>query len=191
MGLCSGLKQTSYLNYRNHFLFQMSIAIFATYVLSSPENILDANKVFVTFSLVNSWSFALQLLPLAVNFTGQAWISAQRVKKFLMLEESDTDTVVHDPLAGNSLRWNNMQCTEMQCTDMCYTAMHWQDMHSDALTVINLCARCIDRLYRINYIHCNMFSNYLFDVLAKPLQVENASFKWSKDGATTLKKYVK
>ena len=80
--------------------FQTSITLFATYVLSSPANILDPSKVFVTFSLVNSWSFVLQLLPLAVNYTGQAVVSIKRILEFLMLEEADSDSVVYDKLAG-------------------------------------------------------------------------------------------
>ena len=74
--------------------------MFAAYVLSSDDHILDPDKVFVTFSLVNGWNFALQLLPLAVNYTGQAIIAIARIRDFLMLEEADDDAVTVDKTAG-------------------------------------------------------------------------------------------
>ena len=47
------------------------MAIFAVYTQLSPDNVLTAEKVFVTMSLINTLQFPLVLLPYAVSFTGQ------------------------------------------------------------------------------------------------------------------------
>ena len=52
-------------------LFQVSLAVFATYVLSSPNNILDANKAFVTLSLINILNWPMSNMPYAVTNTIQ------------------------------------------------------------------------------------------------------------------------
>ena len=44
-------------------LFQVSLTTFAVYVLSSPENVLDAQKAFVSLSLFNILRFPLSMLP--------------------------------------------------------------------------------------------------------------------------------
>ena len=49
---------------------QVSLAVFAAYVVAG--NILDANKAFVTLSLINLLNFPMSLLPLAVANTAQA-----------------------------------------------------------------------------------------------------------------------
>ena len=84
----------------NLYFFQISLAVFAAYVLSGDDHILDPDKVFVTFSLVNGWNFVLQLLPLAVNYTGQAIIAVGRIRDFLLLEEADDTAVTFDKTAG-------------------------------------------------------------------------------------------
>ena len=48
-------------------------------------------------------SFPIQLLPLAVNFTGQALISLRRITKFLALEEMEEDTTIYNKFAGTKL----------------------------------------------------------------------------------------
>ena len=45
--------------------------MFATYVLSSPENILTADKSFVTMSYINIFNVLLNILPFAVFYVGQ------------------------------------------------------------------------------------------------------------------------
>ena len=57
-----------------HFILQVSLAIFAMYVLISPDNILDADKAFVTLSYINLFNYSLSNLPIAVNNIGQVSI---------------------------------------------------------------------------------------------------------------------
>ncbi len=52
----------------NHVLFflQVSLTTFAVYVLSSPHNILDAEKAFVSLSLFNILRFPMSMLPMLI-----------------------------------------------------------------------------------------------------------------------------
>ena len=58
---------------------QISLAIFSTYVLSSPYNVLDADKAFVTRAYISTLNFIVSMLPLSVSFLGQ--VSAQACLK--------------------------------------------------------------------------------------------------------------
>ena len=78
----------------------MSLALFATYVLTSPDNILSPDKVFVTFSIINILQFPISQLPRAVNQISQAVIAVNRITRFLMLEEKDDDVVMYDEYMG-------------------------------------------------------------------------------------------
>ena len=49
--------------YQTVCLFQVSVTTFAVYVLSSEDNILDAQKAFVSLSLFNILKFPLSMLP--------------------------------------------------------------------------------------------------------------------------------
>ena len=86
-------RYSDYLKFHRLFLFQINLAVFAAYVLSSDDHILDPDKIFVTFSLVNGWNVTLQVLPNTVNYTGQVIISIRRIRDFLLLEEADDEAV--------------------------------------------------------------------------------------------------
>lgn len=47
---------------------QVALGTFAVYVLSSPDNILDANKAFVSLSLFNILNYPLSILPIVISF---------------------------------------------------------------------------------------------------------------------------
>ena len=48
------------------FIYQVSLTTFAVYVLSSPYNILDAEKAFVSLSLFNILRFPMSMLPMLI-----------------------------------------------------------------------------------------------------------------------------
>ncbi len=52
--------------------FVVALASFATFVLSSPENILDANVAFVSLTLFNLLRIPLNILPMLIIFMVQA-----------------------------------------------------------------------------------------------------------------------
>ena len=89
----------------------MMIAVMAAYVISSPDEPLDAIKIFVTYSLIMAWSTTMQFLPLAVNYTGQVMVSLKRIKNFLLLEEASLDDVRFDAQAGKTSISLQLLCT--------------------------------------------------------------------------------
>ena len=53
------------------FCLQVTIATFATFVESSPDNVLDARRAFVTLSLFNMLRVPLTLLSTIISMTAQ------------------------------------------------------------------------------------------------------------------------
>lgn len=68
---------------------------FTTYVLVDSNNILDANKAFVSLSLFGVMQAPIMLMPMAIMAMIQATIALKRIKKFLMSEELNLDNVQH------------------------------------------------------------------------------------------------
>ena len=64
-------------------IWQVSLATFAAYVLSG--NALDANKAFVTLSLINLLNFPMSLLPLGVANTVQVSSVSVQIKLVTLL----------------------------------------------------------------------------------------------------------
>ena len=59
--------------------FLVSLALFATYLLIDPNNVLTANKAFVTLSLLNLLRVPFGLLPIAVpNCSGKNKLKKQK-----------------------------------------------------------------------------------------------------------------
>ena len=66
------LRQMGYLAAGTSFVwacapFLVSLVTFATYVLSSTEHILDAERAFVALSLFNILRFPLSMLPMMIS----------------------------------------------------------------------------------------------------------------------------
>ena len=59
--------------------FLVSLVTFATYVLSSAENILDAERAFVALSLFNILRFPLSMLPMMIS--GMVQVSTNLCEK--------------------------------------------------------------------------------------------------------------
>ncbi|CAF0750239.1 unnamed protein product [Rotaria sp. Silwood1] len=92
------------------------IATFATYVLSSKDNILTAEKAFVSLALFNLLRFPLVVFPTIINSIIEANVSNKRIQKFLNNEEIDEYAVNKTTIDsdGNvirikdgSFRWSN------------------------------------------------------------------------------------
>ena len=49
----------------------MSLAVFATYVLSSPDNYLDPITAFVSLNLIGILNWTLNLMPTAISSVAQ------------------------------------------------------------------------------------------------------------------------
>ncbi|XP_042886660.1 multidrug resistance-associated protein 1-like isoform X6 [Penaeus japonicus] len=92
------LKQTAYLTAGTSFIwtctpFLVSLATFATYVSLSSENVLDAQKAFVSLTLFNLLRFPISMLPMLISSLVQASVSLKRMNKFMNADELDPNCV--------------------------------------------------------------------------------------------------
>ena len=86
------LKKAAYLNAVSTFLwtcapFLVALCSFAVFVLSSPDNILDAQTAFVSLTLFNLLRLPLNILPNVIVFMVQCGVSLKRINKFMNMEE--------------------------------------------------------------------------------------------------------
>ncbi|XP_022645623.1 canalicular multispecific organic anion transporter 2-like isoform X2 [Varroa jacobsoni] len=87
--------------------FLVSLASFATHVLSDPANVLDANKAFVSLSLFNILKLPMAFLPMLVSFTAMFFVSLNRVNKYLRSDELDKDAVQRIKGAASAISIRN------------------------------------------------------------------------------------
>ncbi|CAN7939451.1 unnamed protein product, partial [Ixodes hexagonus] len=89
MGL---LRKYSYLTALAFFItacssVAVSLASFATYVLISDNNVLDARTAFVSLTLFNRMQLPMFILPQFLSNAVQTRVSIMRIRKFLLLPE--------------------------------------------------------------------------------------------------------
>lgn len=87
--------------------FLVTLATFATYILSSDDNYLDAGKAFVSLSLFNILRFPINLLPMMVSYLVQANVSIKRISTFLKMGDLDPDNVQHSSIVESAIRVND------------------------------------------------------------------------------------
>nr|XP_046232339.1 ATP-binding cassette sub-family C member 3 isoform X3 [Scatophagus argus] len=73
--------------------FLVALTTFAVYVTVDENNILDAEKAFVSLSLFNILRFPLNMLPQVISSIVQANVSLKRIQNFLSHDELDPDAV--------------------------------------------------------------------------------------------------
>uniref|UniRef100_A0A3Q3RDE5 ATP-binding cassette, sub-family C (CFTR/MRP), member 3 n=1 Tax=Monopterus albus TaxID=43700 RepID=A0A3Q3RDE5_MONAL len=73
--------------------FLVALTTFAVYVTVDENNILDAEKAFVSLSLFNILRFPLNMLPQVISSIVQASVSLKRVQGFLSHDEIDPNSV--------------------------------------------------------------------------------------------------
>ncbi|XP_067274888.1 multidrug resistance-associated protein 1 isoform X1 [Pseudorasbora parva] len=100
------LKKTAYLGAVSTFTwvcapFLVALSTFAVYVLVDENNILDAQKAFVSLALFNILRFPLNMLPMVISSMVQASVSLKRLRVFLSHEELDEDSVERPPITGS------------------------------------------------------------------------------------------
>ncbi|XP_076459189.1 multidrug resistance-associated protein 1-like [Babylonia areolata] len=106
------LKRAAYLMACGSFLwtcapFIVSLTTFAVYTLSDKDNVLDAEKAFVSLSLFNIMRFPLSMLPNVITNIVQASVSLKRLQKFLDNDELDSEAVQHNPPSKLSVKVDN------------------------------------------------------------------------------------
>uniref|UniRef100_A0A665WWK1 ATP-binding cassette, sub-family C (CFTR/MRP), member 3 n=1 Tax=Echeneis naucrates TaxID=173247 RepID=A0A665WWK1_ECHNA len=73
--------------------FLVALTTFAVYVTIDENNVLDAEKAFVSLSLFNILRFPLNMLPQVISSIVQASVSLKRIQHFLCHDELDPDSV--------------------------------------------------------------------------------------------------
>ncbi|XP_035519694.1 canalicular multispecific organic anion transporter 2 isoform X1 [Morone saxatilis] len=73
--------------------FLVALTTFAVYVTVDENNILDAEKAFVSLSLFNILRFPLNMLPQVISSIVQASVSLKRIQSFLSHDELDPNSV--------------------------------------------------------------------------------------------------
>ncbi|XP_068440086.1 ATP-binding cassette sub-family C member 3 isoform X2 [Clinocottus analis] len=73
--------------------FLVALTTFAVYVSVDENNILDAEKAFVSLSLFNILRFPLNMLPQVISGLVQASVSLKRIQRFLSHDELDPNSV--------------------------------------------------------------------------------------------------
>ncbi|XP_064624457.1 multidrug resistance-associated protein 1-like isoform X1 [Lineus longissimus] len=77
--------------------FLISLATFGVYVSISPDNVLDANKAFVSLSVVNIMLGPILLMSILIGQLIHAIVANNRIEDFLYSEELEGDSITHDP----------------------------------------------------------------------------------------------
>ncbi|XP_012669991.1 ATP-binding cassette sub-family C member 3 isoform X2 [Clupea harengus] len=73
--------------------FMVALTSFAVYVMVDENNVLDAQKAFVSLSLFNILRFPLNMLPQVISSIVQASVSLKRIQGFLSHDELDPEAV--------------------------------------------------------------------------------------------------
>nr|XP_028561207.1 multidrug resistance-associated protein 1-like isoform X1 [Podarcis muralis] len=105
------LKKSAYLSAVGTFTwvcapFLVALSTFAVFVKTADQNVLDAQKAFVSLALFNILRFPLNILPMVISSIVQASVSLKRLRVFLSHEELDPDSIVRGSIKdsdGNSI----------------------------------------------------------------------------------------
>ncbi|XP_060620764.2 ATP-binding cassette sub-family C member 3 isoform X1 [Anolis sagrei] len=92
------LKKSAYLSSLSTFTwvsapFLVALTTFAVYATVDENNVLDAEKAFVSLSLFNLLRFPLNMLPQVISSIAQTSVSLKRIQHFLSHDELDPSCV--------------------------------------------------------------------------------------------------
>ncbi|KAF5918367.1 hypothetical protein HPG69_011807 [Diceros bicornis minor] len=79
------------------YLWQVALVVFAVHALVAKENAMDAEKAFVTLTVLTILNKAQAFLPFSIHSVIQAKVSFERLAAFLCLEEVDPGAVHSSP----------------------------------------------------------------------------------------------
>uniref|UniRef100_A0A5F8HA16 Multidrug resistance-associated protein 1 n=1 Tax=Monodelphis domestica TaxID=13616 RepID=A0A5F8HA16_MONDO len=91
------LKKSAYLAAVGTFTW-VALSTFAVYVTVDKNNVLDAQKAFVSLALFNILRFPLNILPMVISSIVQASVSLKRLRIFLSHEELEPESIVRKPI---------------------------------------------------------------------------------------------
>ncbi|XP_008067103.1 multidrug resistance-associated protein 6 [Carlito syrichta] len=82
--------------------FLVALVVFAVHTLVAEENAMDAEKAFVTLTVLSLLNKAQAFLPFSIHSLAQARVSFDRLVTFLCLEEFDPDAVDKSPSGSDA-----------------------------------------------------------------------------------------
>uniref|UniRef100_A0A8B9ZKM2 Multidrug resistance-associated protein 1 n=1 Tax=Anas platyrhynchos TaxID=8839 RepID=A0A8B9ZKM2_ANAPL len=91
--------------------FLVALSTFAVYVKIDKNNVLDAQKAFVSLALFNILRFPLNMLPMVISSIVEASVSLKRLRVFLSHEELDPDSIIRRPTTDGEFQycWKNLK----------------------------------------------------------------------------------
>ncbi|XP_055876897.1 multidrug resistance-associated protein 1-like isoform X3 [Biomphalaria glabrata] len=114
------LRKSAYLNAVSSFFWTcapvlVSLTTFAVYVLSSTDNVLNAEKAFVSLALFNILRFPLSMVPNVITNIVQANVSLKRLQKFVdnpeldpySVDRQDSDDIAAIRIEDASFAWES------------------------------------------------------------------------------------
>ena len=113
--------------------FLMTLATFVTYIYSSPNNNLTAEKIFVSLTVFNIMSSPLVLFPLSLLDTIKLFVSIGRINKFMNAEELERHTEPLEDLDQDQDPLNPENCVEVE-----NASFTWENRETPILSDINI-----------------------------------------------------
>uniref|UniRef100_A0A668AVN9 Multidrug resistance-associated protein 1 n=1 Tax=Myripristis murdjan TaxID=586833 RepID=A0A668AVN9_9TELE len=126
------LKKTAYLGAVSTFTwvcapFLVALSTFAVYVLIDENNVLDAQKAFVSLALFNILRFPLNMLPMVISSIVQASVSMKRLRVFLSHEELQEDSVERKAVSApysisiveGAFSWSRTESPTLRSLNVC------------------------------------------------------------------------
>uniref|UniRef100_A0A674K4E7 Multidrug resistance-associated protein 1 n=1 Tax=Terrapene triunguis TaxID=2587831 RepID=A0A674K4E7_9SAUR len=98
------LKKSAYLAAVSTFTW-VALSTFAVYVLVDKNNVLDAQKAFVSLALFNILRFPLNILPMVISSMVQASVSLKRLRLFLSHEELEPDSIIRGSIKDGNINF--------------------------------------------------------------------------------------
>ena len=106
----------------------MSIPVFASMLAfitySLTDNRLNPAEVFSSLALFNALRMPLNLLPVVIAQTIDAWVSIQRIQEYLLAEETKDDAIISDDnpdfsveISDGNFTWEKVQAEEKHNSD--------------------------------------------------------------------------
>uniref|UniRef100_A0A673VWA1 Canalicular multispecific organic anion transporter 2-like n=1 Tax=Salmo trutta TaxID=8032 RepID=A0A673VWA1_SALTR len=130
--------------------FLVALMTFAVYVTVDKNNILDAEKAFVSLSLFNILRFPLNMLPQVISSVVQASVSLKRIQDFLSHEELDPESVDRNNTATGKHGYSSVTVVNGKFT--------WAKQDPPALHNINLMVPQRSLLAVVGHVGCGKSS---------------------------------
>ncbi|KAM5328261.1 ATP-binding cassette sub-family C member 6 isoform 4-T4 [Glossophaga mutica] len=119
--------------------FLVALVVFTVHTLVTEENAMDAEKAFVTLTVLNILNKAQAFLPFSIHSVVQARVSFDRLAAFLCLEEVDPEAVDSSPSRCCECRAAREDCISVQEGTFAWSRESPPCLHRINLTVPQGC----------------------------------------------------